>query len=141
MSYFNTISLEGKPLEIANGKAALQEDLVLEIFKANPGVLISPSQMLNVFKTKYKRNVPITSIRRAMTNLTNNKKDPDKDKKLIKTASQTRGLYNYNEHYWVLNTPEETSKQQVIKQEGTTAGDHAIKLIQTSDKYYQGNLL
>jgi hypothetical protein len=43
---------------------------------------------------------PITSIRRALTNLTN-------EGKIIKTGVKTVGLYNKKEHLWRLRTAQD----------------------------------
>ena len=91
--FFNTINFSGKELEKANAKAAKQEDLILALFKANPDKKLSPSQVHTIFGRKYQLYPPITSIRRAMTNLTGRLE-------LIKTDEMIPGLYQLPEHTW-----------------------------------------
>jgi len=57
--FYNTISLAGDKLVVANAKAMYQADLILEIYKANPDKLISPSQILYIVKRKYGLHWPI----------------------------------------------------------------------------------
>lgn len=69
-SFFNTINFSGKDLENQNAKCLKQEDLILALFRANPDKKLSPSQVHSIFVKKYQIYPPITSIRRAITNLT-----------------------------------------------------------------------
>jgi len=94
-SFYNTINFSGKDLEEANAKVKKQEDLVLAIFKANPNLKFSPSQMHNIFGRKYNLYPPITSIRRSITNLAGRLE-------LIKTDETVPGLYHLPEHTWKL---------------------------------------
>jgi len=91
--FFNTISFSGKDLEKQNAKAAKQEDLILALFKANPDKKLSPSQVHTILGRKYQIYPPITSIRRAITNLTGRLE-------LIKTDDMVPGLYQLPEHTW-----------------------------------------
>lgn len=96
-NWYNTISLSGEQLKAENAKALAQGELILAIFKANPGRSLSPSQLYHIFNKKYFLHPPITSIRRALTNLTK------KDKVLIKTGEQVQGLYHLPEYTWRLS--------------------------------------
>lgn len=93
--WFNTINLSGMELKAAHLNTLKQEEFITEIFKNNPTSLISPSQVLSIYNKYYHKNVPITSIRRAMTDLTT--KDI-----LRKTSVKVKGLYGLDEHCWVL---------------------------------------
>lgn len=93
--WYNTISLSGEQLKTENAKALAQGELILAIFKANPSRSLSPSQLFHIFNKKYFLHPPITSIRRAVTNLT-------KDGVLIKTDERVQGLYHLNEYTWRL---------------------------------------
>ena len=95
-SFFNTLNFQGAELERENARAAKQEELVLAIFKANPGREISPSQLHQVFMKKYHLNPPLTSIRRCLTNLTGRME-------LTKTDTKVQGLFHLSEHCWKLN--------------------------------------
>ena len=85
--FFNTINLSGPPLQEAKEKAVYQEDVILQFFLDNPG-LHTPSDVADKFP-----NWPITSVRRAITNLT-------KNGKLIKTAIKQYGKYGQLNYCW-----------------------------------------
>ena len=93
--WFNTINLTGMELKAAHLNTLKQEEFITEIFKNNPTSLISPSQVLSIYNKYYHKNVPITSIRRAMTDLTT--KDI-----LRKTSVMVKGIFGKDEHCWVL---------------------------------------
>ena len=95
MSYYNTTSEKGQELKESHRKARSQEELIYSYF-CNYGKPLSPSQVLD----KLNLNCPITSIRRAMTNLTD-------DHKIIKTNIKVEGLYGKKEHLWRLKTTED----------------------------------
>jgi hypothetical protein len=97
--FYNTVNLSGEKLERANARALSQENLIKEIFMANPDKKISPSQMLQIFSKKYDLHPPIVSIRRAMTNLTYSQKGMV----LRKTEEQAMGSYGVPEYLWELN--------------------------------------
>jgi len=50
---------------------------------------------------------PITSIRRAITNLTD-------DEKIVKTQKTTKGIYGKKEHLWALPKKTETTEQVAL---------------------------
>lgn len=97
MSYFNTTNESGTTLNNNVAKAKSQEEEIFDFFKyvnsfnefnSTPSEL----QMLNLKLKIY----PITSIRRALTNLT-------KQGKLIKTNEKRIGMYGRSEYVWKLN--------------------------------------
>ena len=92
MSYFNTTNEKGEELKESHNKASTQEQLIFSYFQTF-GQPLSPSMVL----TKLKLNCPITSVRRAITNLT-------EDNKIIKTDEKVKGLYGKPEHLWRLKT-------------------------------------
>jgi len=71
-SYHNTTQSKGSELKQREGKANKQEQDVLQLFHKDANRMLSPEQVLNYLQatnpTKY-GNVPITSIRRAFSNL------------------------------------------------------------------------
>tara|TARA_R100001443_G_scaffold5224_1_gene13942 strand:- start:638 stop:949 length:312 start_codon:yes stop_codon:yes gene_type:complete len=90
MTYYNTIQETSSSLVESNKKTRKQEDLIYSLFvKTNKP--LSPSMVLNLAGL----NCPITSIRRAMTDLTNSGR-------IVKTDRQVRGMYNKAEHLWEL---------------------------------------
>ena len=93
-SYYNTNKETGVDLAVSNGKASTQEELVMEIYLTKKE--LSASDAWRIYDSK--GVTPITSIRRAITNLT-------KEGKLFKTEKTTKGLYGKNEHiYSIYNT-------------------------------------
>ena len=96
--FYNTIELSLTELKDANIQTLKQEEFITEIFKANPTALISPSRMLGIYQKYYQKDTPITSIRRAMTDLT--------DKEVLrKTSVMVMGLYGKQEYCWCLKEP------------------------------------
>jgi len=89
--FYNTINLTSSDLQIAKDNAKSQEEFIKWLFNNNTSLKITPSQLMVLFG----RNTPITSIRRALTNLTN-------DDFLQKTDEMIQGLYNKPEHIWKL---------------------------------------
>lgn len=92
MNFYNTNQEKGTVLRQSRSQAARQEAAILEYYQKRPFQPISPSQLARVF-----RDWPITSIRRAITNLTH-------AGRLTKTSRMTTGLYGKKEHYWKLRT-------------------------------------
>lgn len=89
-SYYNTNRESGNELAESTGKAQKQEDIIYNYFKNNPDAELTPFEVqaaINLVGT------PITSIRRAITNLTH-------DGKLIKTNNQKRGEYGKKNFCW-----------------------------------------
>ena len=86
MSHYNTTNESGNQLSLLNEIAIKQEDKVLELFTIYKK--LSPSDVW-----KYYSQYPLTSIRRAMTNLSI-------DGKLVKTDEKKIGIYGRNEFYW-----------------------------------------
>lgn len=89
-NYYNTTKETGEILVRANIMAGKQNDIVLDIFERYQRAL-SPSEVYAVFP----KRVPITSIRRSITNLT-------KLGFLEKTDIMKVGIYGKREHYWKL---------------------------------------
>ena len=95
MSFYNTIEETAEELAQSHEKAKTQEEKILECFYSCEESL-SPSMVLS----QTGLNCPITSIRRAMTNLSN-------DGKLEKTNDYTLGSYGKREHLWSLPAPKQ----------------------------------
>lgn len=91
-SHYNTTHESGRLLAEFEGKAVTQEDRILDYFTKRPRVIKSPSQIQ--FELAMHK-VPITSIRRAITNLTT-------DGKLVKTNYTRNGPYGRPECCWRL---------------------------------------
>jgi len=54
----------------ANKRAKSQDALILDIFKNYSTRKFSPDEILDLYKSRTGKNVPLTSIRRAISNLT-----------------------------------------------------------------------
>lgn len=93
MNYHNTSNLSGANLQEAVSTAKAQDDKVYAIFEANK--VLSPFDCWTLYKEQY-GDVLLTSIRRAITNLT-------KVRKLAKTDLQKDGGYGRPENIWTLN--------------------------------------
>lgn len=95
-SYFNTNAEQGELLFKSNEKAHSQEEQILELFEQFPDKEFSPEEVwirLGLNKT------PLTSIRRAISNLS---KSP-KWKRIHKTGNMKAGNYGKMVHTWKLN--------------------------------------
>lgn len=73
-TYYNTNNEVGTTLLTSNKKAKKQEDVILDFFKRNKGQAYTPYEVLVFCYPKHPHfegfEVPLTSIRRAITNLT-----------------------------------------------------------------------
>ena len=92
MAYYNTTSAKNSDLKIYREKAASQEDLILKFFRdQGPNCAFSPSYI----QQQVLPSAPITSVRRAMSDLTDSNK-------LVKLDYKTKGVYGRLEHCWRL---------------------------------------
>ncbi len=91
MNHYHNTTNTPDPREY-EAKALSQDDLVLEYFKRMPGGH-TPSEVAS----KVLVNAPMTSARRAMSNLT-------EAGHLFKTSRQQIGPYGRPEYVWVLDT-------------------------------------
>jgi Fe2+ or Zn2+ uptake regulation protein len=87
-SYYNTNGLYGADLFMADKRATTQEDLILDLFVRMDREL-TPFEVQELLGNKY----PITSVRRAITNLT-------KQGKLEKTTTRKSGVYGQLNYCW-----------------------------------------
>lgn len=69
MAFYNTIRQEGDELRRSMQNARTQKDKILVYFERRPGMLITPHSVAEFFSL-LGYNWPITSVRRAMTDLT-----------------------------------------------------------------------
>lgn len=92
--HFNTTNEEGQLLIDFDAHAKAQEGIILNIFKNNPDAMFTPSM---IWERMANPNVPLTSVRRAITNLT-------KSRKLFKSHAKAMGLFGRPEYLWELMT-------------------------------------
>ena len=90
VSYYNTNKLKGFDQKEANRKASTQEDRILHFFERNKGNRYSPEEIQTYCQMATR---PLTSVRRAITNLTN-------DGYLRKTNDMKLGIYKKPVHTW-----------------------------------------
>ena len=102
MTFYNTIQENPDELARSHLKAKTQEQKIINCFKQYETPL-SPSMVLSISGL----NCPITSIRRAMTNLSN-------EGKLIKTDVKMEGMYGKQEHLWCLPKKSESFSQSSL---------------------------
>ncbi len=100
-SYYNTNKESGEELIKSERQARTQEERILEFFEEdydskNVVELFGPSY---IHEAVFDHSIPITSVRRAMTNLTN-------QGKLIKTDIMVIGQYGKKEHTWKYAHPD-----------------------------------
>ena len=91
-NFHNTNNESGIELTVSKTKAKYQDEVILEYFKLHPDKDFTPFEVqeaLGLIAT------PITSIRRAMTNLTS-------ANKLLKTDIQREGQYGKKNFCWKL---------------------------------------
>jgi hypothetical protein len=88
--YYNTTNKTGEDLKQSNAKTDTQEQRILAIFQLYK--VLSPFEVEAIYNRSF-RQVPITSIRRGITNLSN-------QGKLIKTNRKTTGRYGEKNHLW-----------------------------------------
>ena len=88
MAYYNTTRQKGEQLKVSWKKTKSQDDKVMEYFHAHGKG--TPSEVWIYFRDS---NVPITSIRRSITNLTNSNL-------LSKTDNKREGVYGRPDYVW-----------------------------------------
>ena len=90
-SFYNTTGLAGEQLERRIEQAQSQEERVQALFEAHPAARLTPFEVQDVALP----NSPITSVRRAITNLTS-------EGVLRKTDHQKEGPYGDPNYTWTL---------------------------------------
>ncbi len=91
VNFHNTIELTGHALTQAESKARSQQDFFMQYFKCYPDAWKTPFEI----QKDVLPNAPITSVRRAMTNLT----DAEKLRKTHVKIIEKHGALN---HKWRL---------------------------------------
>lgn len=92
-AFFNTTRETNPTLATYRKKAAIQDNAILDIIDRLGGSA-APSTIWRAMN----KSCPITSVRRACTNLTN-------AGKLVKTDRKHQGEFGRNEYIWTLATP------------------------------------
>lgn len=98
-TYYNTNNELGATLETSKKKASYQANVILDFFNRNAGQSYTPCEVLTFCFPKhphFNEGVPITSVRRAITNLT-------LKGLLVKTGTMKLGYQGKMVHTWKLN--------------------------------------
>ena len=90
MEFYNTNNEFGKELQASIVKSRHQGEIIMEYFKLHPDKEFTPFE---IHRAVGLVGTPLTSIRRAITNLTF-------DNKLIKTDNQRTGQYGKKNYCW-----------------------------------------
>ena len=90
--YYNAINEEGQDLKKSESKSKKQKDQIFAIYRHTLRPM-TPAEIWENYGYKH-RNVPLTSIRRAITNL-------EADGLLKKTDIQKPGVYGKMNHCWI----------------------------------------
>lgn len=88
--YYNTTKEKGEKLKEYQDKALSQNERITRFFLKHKGKEFTPSEVL---RRVFNMFVPITSVRRSITNLT-------KEGILKQTETKREGLYGRNENTW-----------------------------------------
>ncbi len=92
-SFYNTVNLAAQELKKAEQDALSQEQRILRFFiMRGKGSSTSPS---GVRTDLFDNSIPVTSVRRAMTNLTSRGD-------LLKSDAMIKGPYGMPEHLWTV---------------------------------------
>lgn len=92
-SFYNTTHEVNPDLARHRQAATKQDDLVLDFYRRRAGELFTPSEVWQRAGFAA-QDVPLTSVRRAITNLTD-------EGRLVKTTVRRIGFYSHNEFCWV----------------------------------------
>lgn len=101
--FFNTVELKGEPLHKARKEARQQENMILAYFRSRPTAALTPEDLLAIMSP----NTPLTSVRRAITNLT----AKGFLRKLPLTDVFHIGKYGKPVHSWKLSTTTQETRQ------------------------------
>ena len=93
MAYYNTNREAGKTLQLSWNTANKQRKLIYHIFGAGNLTYFAPHQIKEILEDRYSEDYPLTSVRRAITDLTT-------EGKLVKTTHRVMGNYGKKVHTW-----------------------------------------
>lgn len=100
-TFWDTINLNSEKLREASEKALDQERIISAIYENNPKLPINPTAINKILSEKFNMNIPLTSVRRAITNLTTGSEKLGRVAVLLKTAVKAPGSYQFDEHCWI----------------------------------------
>lgn len=91
-SFYNTIGIQGEILFDAIDKAFSQQELIFEFMKRNQNKEFTPFEIHAIL---FDEKTPITSIRRAMTNLQGEGKIKKTEKKVMEKFGKVNFKWKY----------------------------------------------
>ncbi len=91
-SFYNTTKQRGATLATSEKRAETQEEKIMAFFQENATGRYAPHE---VIKKVFSSATPLTSVRRAMTNLSS-------AGKLVKTGTMARGPFGVKTNTWRL---------------------------------------
>ena len=89
--FYNTTNESGEQLELFTKKASTQEEKIMIIFKEH--YQLTAHQCYELYLLKHEINTPLTSIRRAMTNLASKGKLEMTEKKIEGAYGRDNYIY------------------------------------------------
>lgn len=122
MSFHNSIDIAGKTLKTAEKKVIKQEQQIMDWFIAHPYSLPTPWQLQDALKANG-IDMLITSVRRGLTNLTN-------DGKLVKSEIQLVGKQGMTNHTWRLNIKPTAADKRKSKKKSVKRKPQPILVLQ-----------
>ena len=99
MAYYNTTHEKGELLERLGISTEKQDVLIFTLFNRDKESIFTPFDIQELLLSEFKRDFPITSIRRSINTLTN-------IDALRKTSIKRKGRYGKNNYCWTLNKGE-----------------------------------
>ena len=106
MSYYNTTNLAGTKLKKAELQALSQNTQILHVFRGEETLARTPFDVQEILKDQYELDYPITSVRRSITNLTD-------DDFLVKTRAKSKGKYGKYNYMWMTAEGYKQIKQKI----------------------------
>lgn len=103
-NFYNTINLSGTELKTADSKAKGLQEQIRDFLHENHNQEFTPVEIHDIMRFK----CPITSTRRALTNLSN-----EVDSCITKTEIMRQGAYNMPNHTWKYNPPQKREFKQM----------------------------
>lgn len=97
-SYHDTVDEKGATLDSYEEKAKTQEEIILGFMRQNPGILFTPFDIMEQCYLGCKQP-PITSIRRAITNLEHSFKNQPFG--MRKSTKKKKGEFGRDNYCWV----------------------------------------
>jgi len=109
MTYYNTNEETGQTLKDSRGQAKTQEDIILRFFQHYPYRSFTPFEVQEEIRILRGKDYPITSVRRAMTDLTSE----DRLIKVVSPLTMKAGKYGKPNHVWRISRTSSEDKSQL----------------------------